>query len=160
MKEITKDIIEKIYDMIDKRYPEESATNIKNYISENRKLKKDDLKDKVDSIIAYEKGMTESTKTNWEITFVYSTLAGLLSGIITSSIKDEVIIIIIFMVSGLTIQGAFKIKRTFKRNFLISVLESWSYEEDKKQSEKQITDDLYAEYTVKIKKVNMNQPSI
>lgn len=155
MKEITKDIIEKIYDMIDKRYPEESATNIKNYISENRKLKKDDLKDKVDSIIAYEKGMTESTKTNWEITFVYSTLAGLLSGIITSSIKDEVISIIIFMVSGLTIQGAFKIKRTFKRNFLISVLESWSYEEDKNQSEKQITDDLYAEYTVKIKKVNM-----
>lgn len=160
MKEITKDIIEKIYDMIDKRYPEESATNIKNYISENRKLKKDDLKDKVDSIIAYEKGMTESTKTNWEITFVYSTLAGLLSGIITSSIKDEVISIIIFMVSGLTIQGVFKIKRTFKRNFLISVLESWSYEEDKNQSEKQITDDLYAEYTVKIKKVNMNQPSI
>ena len=160
MKEITKDIIEKIYDMIDKSYPEESATNIKNYISENRKLKKDDLKDKVDSIIAYEKGMTESTKTNWEITFVYSTLAGLLSGIITSSIKDEVISIIIFMVSGLTIQGVFKIKRTFKRNFLISVLESWSYEEDKNQSEKQITDDLYAEYTVKIKKVNMNQPSI
>ena len=174
---ITKKKLTEIEKLIKKRKPDESMENVKNQI---KKLVSDgDEKEVIATILAYEKGLIQSTQTNAEIVLVYSFLVAIVTITITTlaaiNIGDAdkvvygVIAVIPFAVGVILLIGLslFKTRRSFKRGFLINVLENWSYEEIKedlaKETEKkvlqQIYEDKFIEYIVKVKRIKSNQPS-
>lgn len=180
MEEITRDDIEKLYTIINKKHPSKSIKAVKKEIKKYSEAKKINIENVVNSILAYENGMLQSIQTNTEIAIVYSLIVAIVTIIITiltatNIIDDEVkvgycgIFVIALMVGIILLIGLsiFKIRKSFKHGFLVNVLENWSYEETKeelaKETEKNVLpksdEDGFIEYTVRVKKVNENQPS-
>ena len=177
--EITEDDIDNLYKKIDKKHLNKSREDIKNEIISYSTDKEISIRNVVNSILAYEKGEMQSTQTNTEIVLVYSFLVAIVTITITTlaaiNIGDAdkvgygVIAVIPFAVGAILLIGLslFKTRRSFKRGFLINVLENWSYEEIKedlaKETEKkvlqQIDEDKFIEYIVKVKRIKSNQPS-
>lgn len=164
---ITKKKLTEIEKLIKKRKPDESMENVKNQI---KKLVSDgDEKEVIATILAYEKGLIQSTQTNTEIVLVYTLIVAIATIVVTDCSTFAVAFIAGFSagIPLLFLLSIFKTWKTFKHNFLISVLENWIYEETKeklpketeKELSKQIDKEGYIEYTVRVKEVNKNQPS-
>lgn len=141
--ELTKIEIQKIEKLINKKYPERSEKNIRNWIKkycEKDERNKKDEKEVVDTILAHERGMTQSTQTGSEIVLAYSLIIAIATIIITTLVSVEFVCdafkiyvavsaVIAFMVGTvlLIMLDFFKTRRFYKREFLITILEKWTY---------------------------------
>lgn len=178
--EITKDDIEDLYKKIDKKHLNKSREDVKKEIEKYSTNKEIGIRNVVNSILAYEKGKTQSAQTNAEVMLAYSLLVTLITSTITilttTNRLNEIgkcvgtglcILSLIVGIVLLLVLSVFKIGRAYEHGFLISILENWSYEETKKDSAKdtennisqKIDDAEYTEYQIKVKQINKNQPS-